>query len=138
MPEGADQFLPLTPSEVLTLQVIQEWIDICGHAPSMTALAHELGIRSRSGAWRQVANLIAKGWIKRHGKGRAYAISVAKRAPMSMQVIDIYAVCDIAAEAIALLTRDAHTAEAAKALAERLKKAVIGTAPETKETSHER
>jgi repressor LexA len=78
---AAQQVYGLTRGQYDCLCVIQELMDAGGVAPSLAEIAHELGLKSKSGAHALVSQLVARGYLGRMAE-RARSLVVLRRVEM--------------------------------------------------------
>ena len=71
---------PLTPVQLDTLRLIDEWIARFGVAPTLDEMRHELDLGSKGGMFRILCILEEKGWITRKPH-RARMITVLHKPP---------------------------------------------------------
>ena len=71
---------PLTPVQLDTLRLIDEWIAGFGVAPTFDEMQHELELSSRASVFRILSILEEKGWIARSPR-RARMITVLHKPP---------------------------------------------------------
>lgn len=70
--------LPLTPRQLLALQVIFELLEVLGETPTYAQIGAELGTTSKGGVARMLYALRDRGWIELdHGRGTDRLILVA-------------------------------------------------------------
>lgn len=78
---AAQQAYGLTRAQYDAMCVIQELMDALGVAPSREEIAHELGLKSRSGAHRLVEALVARGYLRRMAQ-RARSLVILQRVAL--------------------------------------------------------
>lgn len=72
--------IDLTPRQVTVMLAIQRCIALTGHSPTLESLGAECGITSKGRMHHHVAELIARGYLAKHG-ARARSLTVLKPLP---------------------------------------------------------
>jgi biotin operon repressor len=91
---------PLTADELSVAVVMQVEALRLGRPLSLEQISKALGLKSRTGAWRQVGKLRRKGWLRNTGNGERLALVLTRAVPIPVELRDSNAVAAIALASI--------------------------------------